>query len=298
MNAAGIGAVLAAFPQRPLVLNPPRPPLAGRLATMAGWLFFIGVLIATLVWIWPALQSDWKVRDSAQPVRGGTVSGKCHSKVIFHICDVTLGTPPPHPIAPVRPLAPVQPLDPTNRPIKRDVTYMFVDFHLGAYEMLVMADPRRPELLTKDLGLDKFYNRAISLGALWLFMLAGALVSAKLAWRSSKVHNAVLASSGQVLIPVVLQLVNHAAGRRNATWTVRDQSGVDAEWTVPAATRPFILGSGAIVLGIAGPGGNAMPLDAELRWIDLTEAERAAIFTAQAHSIASTQAEFATIQGR
>jgi len=298
MHAAGIGAVLAAFPQRPLDLNPPRPPLGGRLATMAGWLFFAGVLIATLVWIWPALQSDWQIKDSAQPAHRGTVSGKCHSKVIFHICDVTLGTPPPRPIAPARPLAPVQPLDPNNRPIKRDVTYMFVDLHFGAYEMQVMADPRRPALLTTDLGLDKFYDRAISLGALWLFMLAGALVSAKLAWRSSKVHNAILASSGQVLIPVVLQLANHTAGRRNATWTVRDQSGGDAEWIVPAAARPFILGSGALVLGIAGPGGSAMPLDAELRWIDLTDAERAAIFAAQAHSIAATQAELAAIQGR
>jgi len=298
MNAAGIGEVLAAFPQRPLDLNPPRPPLGGRLATMAGWLFFIGVLIATLVWIWPALQSDWQVRDNAQPVRGGTVSGKCHSKVIFHLCDATLGTPPPRSIAPVRPLAPVQPLDPINRPLKRDVTYMFLDFHFGAYEMAVMADPRRPELLTTDLGLDKFYNRAISLGALWLFMLTGALVSAKLAWRSSKIHNAILASSGQVLIPVVLQLANHTAGRRNATWTVRDQSGGDTEWTVPSTARPFILGSGASVLGLAGPGGNAMPLDAELRWVDLTEDERAAIFAAQAHSIAAMQAARADIGAR
>jgi len=290
-----LARIFAAFPRRPLTLRPPSAPLTGRLATMAGWLFFIGIAVASLVWVWPAVQSDWQVKDSAVPVRGASVSGKCHSKLIFHICDVSLAIPPPRPVAPARPFGVPQPLDPTNRPVTRDVTYMFVDFHFGAYEMEVMADPRHPALLTTDLALDKFYNRAMSLFAAWAFMLAGAVISARLAWRSSHVFNAIAASSGQVLAPVAMRLVSQTKGRRNVTWTVSDESGAQTEWTLPAAAAPFLVG-GYTVLGIAGPSGAAMPLDAALTWIDLTDAERAAIFAAQSDHIAAARAEEAAFR--
>jgi hypothetical protein len=267
--------VFDAFPRRPLTLHPPAAPLGARIGTMLAAVFCIGILIASLVWVWPPLQSDWQVRDAARPVRGGDVSGRCHSKLIFHICDITLraGTP--------------------RAPVKRDVTYMFVDLHIGDYTLTVMADPDHPDLLTSDLGLDTLINRGLSLFGAWIFMAAGIYLAGRSAWQSSRMRNAVMASSGQVLVGVPLTLLGLTKSRRTATWNVRDPSGATTSWTMPAAAQPFMLGGGNAVLGIAGPdNGAAFPLDAQLTWIELTEAERAAIFGAQANAInAARQAQ-------
>lgn len=291
MSGAGVGEVFAAFPRRPLTLHPPPAPLGARLATMLGAVFFIGILIASLVWVLPPLQSDWMIRNSAVPVRGEVERGRCQSKLIFHTCDITLVVTPPRAASPSRPFATPLPLDPATAPIRRDVTYFFVDLHIGGYTLDVMADPRYPALLSSDLGLGKLVNRTVSLAGAWVFMLAIILVGGHSAWRSSRMRNAVLAMSGQVLAPMQLELTGLGPGKKTATWNVRRPGGGVTSWTMPAAARPFLLGPGLGMLGVAGPtGGAVFPLDAELRWIGLTERERAAIFAAQARSIAAAQA--------
>lgn len=290
-----LGLLGAAFPRRPITLRLPGAPLIGRLSTMAGWLVFIGIAVATLVFVWPAMKSDWQMLDSAQPVPGGVVRGQCQSKLVFYLCELTISSAPPPPVVEGRVFAPVRPIDPKTHPVTRDVTYMFVGIPMEEFSPRVMADPRQPVLLSTDLGIDRFYNRAITLVVLWGAMLAGAVISARLAWRSVHVYNAALASSGQVLVPVVLQLVGMEQGRLRASWTLRDEAGRDAEWRVPAAARPFILGFGNAVLGAAGPASDAaFPLDAGLLWLDLSEEERAAIFAAQAQLLDTARARMAS----
>ena len=121
------------------------------------------ILVAAGVYTAPAVLSDWQVRDAAQSVPDARVSdGKCTSKIVIHICDATLALRTP------------------AGPVTRRVNYVFAGFHAGDYRVGVMADPARPDLVTTDLGLDRLWNRTLTLlagaGAI-VACIVGALLS-------------------------------------------------------------------------------------------------------------------------
>ncbi|MGF3023120.1 hypothetical protein ACQVP2_09860 [Methylobacterium aquaticum] len=122
-----------------------------------------GILVACAVYTAPAVISDWRVRAAAQPAREARVSeGKCSAKLVIHICDATLALRTP------------------TGTVTRRVNYVFSGFHAGEYRVGVMADPARPDLVTTDLGLDRLWNRTITLLAIAGAIAAcivGALVS-------------------------------------------------------------------------------------------------------------------------
>lgn len=273
--------VLAAFPRRPLILHPPAAPAAGRVWSSMGLVFCAFVVIALLAWLGPPLQNDWDVRGKTVPMRGSVESGQCKSKLIFHFCEGTI-------------VAGSQ-----RAPIRQDFTYLFVDLHFGAYTISVMGDPARPALLTTDLGQDKLINRTISTVIAIVFMFAATVLGMRSAWRSSHMRNAVLAASGQTLLPLAVGVTMSKTNRWRNTWHVRGTDGAITEWNMPGAARPFQLTALGQALAMASPiGGAVFPLDAELRWVELTDAERAAIFDAQARSIAALQARLDTIEAR
>ncbi len=71
--------------------------------------------------------------------------GDCTSKLVIHICDATLTLRTP------------------QGTVSRHVNYLFTGMHTGDYSVEVMADPARPDLVTTDLGLDRLWNRTITL---------------------------------------------------------------------------------------------------------------------------------------
>lgn len=139
----------------PLRLPPER---AGWGATF--WVLFgvlaLGGLLGACAWFTaPVVVSDWQVRGTAQPVPNARVSeGKCSAKLVIHICDVTLSVRTP------------------QGSVTRRVNYVFSGLHVGDYSAGIMADPARPELVTTDLGLDRLWNRTIT-----LLVLMGALAA-------------------------------------------------------------------------------------------------------------------------
>ncbi|MGT2481201.1 hypothetical protein ACU4GR_25710 [Methylobacterium oryzae CBMB20] len=146
-----------------LRLPPDRTSWTVILGVLFGFVLFGGILAATAIYTAPVLISDWQVREAAQPVPNARVSdGKCSTKLVFHICDATLSLRTPQGGA------------------TRRVNYVFTGLHAGDYTIGVMADPAHPELVTTDLGLDRLWNRAITLlvldGAI-LACLVGALIS-------------------------------------------------------------------------------------------------------------------------
>ena len=71
-------------------------------------------------------------------------------------------------------------------------------------------------------------------------------------------------------------------GRDGMVWTVRAGNGRTAQWTFSKRAKPFVLGPGNWVPGLAMPGGGFIfPLDAGLRWIDLSPAGREAALRAR-----------------
>lgn len=113
---------------------------------VVGALMFGAMLVAAAVWTAPALISDWQVRDAARPLSDARVrEGKCSTHVVLSVCDVTIERRVAGGVA------------------TRDLNYVFTGLHFGDYSVRVLGDPARPDLVTTDLGLDRLWNRTITL---------------------------------------------------------------------------------------------------------------------------------------
>ncbi|KAA0124745.1 hypothetical protein CIW48_05725 [Methylobacterium sp. P1-11] len=146
-----------------LRLPPDRTSWTVILGVLFGFVLFGGLLAASVIYTAPVLISDWEVRDAARPVQNARASeGACSTKLVFHVCNATLTLPTP------------------EGGVTRRVNYVFTGLHAGDYTVGIMADPARPDLVTTDLGLERLWNRTLTLvvfaGAL-LGCLGGALVS-------------------------------------------------------------------------------------------------------------------------
>lgn len=139
----------------PLRLPPQERGWVGIFWVLFGVVALAGLLFACAWFTAPAVISDWQVRETAQPVPAGRVSeGKCSAKLVIHICDMTLSLRTP------------------AGPVSRRVNYVFSGVQFGDYSAGVMADPARPDRVTTDLGLDRLWNRTIT-----LLVLVGALMA-------------------------------------------------------------------------------------------------------------------------
>ena len=250
-------AASSPLPARPLRA---RPPIKGPwdIRTLLAILLFGGWLVFSVGWVAPDIYTDWLVRDTAVPIRGGDLSdGSCSSKLFLHTCDATLSAPA------------------GMGRITREVHYVFASFTMGDFTATVVGDPRRPEWLTTDLGLDYFWDRVVSL--LLDFVLVSALI-----WGAAKAlrdaHRTRAAWRRAEMMPVPLRLVKTQKVTGGQAWTVQAEGGKTARWTVPRRAKPFVLGPASDrVLGLAiRGGGGIMPLDAGLRWVELSKEERSA----------------------
>jgi len=248
---------LSALPDRPLHARPPTTVFSGILGFLS-WLFCAGCLVFMTLGLGPDLVADWRVRDAALPVRSGHLArGKCSTKLFVHICEATLTAPGPA----------------GAQPLRRNVDFAFGSFTLGDFSAMVVADPAQPALLTTDLALDHFWDRVVTL-ALAIALFAGIVAMGLVGLVRTRRDRALWRATPSVFVP--LHLTKIVRSRTSAAWTVQAKDGKAAQWTVPPRSRPFALGSDGMVLGLRRQvDGAVMPLDAALRWVDLTAAERA-----------------------
>ncbi len=251
--------VFSALPARPLHARPPHS-IVGTGFGLFGLAVVAGMVVFLLAWVAPVIVTDWQVRDTAVRVRGASVSdGECSSKMFIQTCDVTLSVP--------------------ASAIERRVHYVFGSWELGDFTVAVVADPAHPEWLTTDLGLDRFWDRIVTLLAGCAFGVAVTCIGSVSMIRA---YRKLLAWRKAELVPVPLQMTRMQRVRNGVIWTVQAENGRTAAWTVPGRAKPFVLGSDGRVLGVATRGGAAiMPLDAELKWLDLSRGERAAAMAAR-----------------
>ena len=247
------------LPDRPLHVRIPPPGWGHRLLVGFGLLVLLAVTVASLIFVAPPLLSDWQVRGAARPALAGQIdSGSCSSKLFINICDVALSAGKNPDV------------------VMRAVHYVFIDAHSGDYSVAVLADPARPALLTTDLGLDKLVNRTITIGVFWLAMLAGVVATLRGLFRRRRERAEMAGWSRLRLVPLRLTAISAARGA--ASWTTQPLDGGKSRiWSVPGKARPFMLAPD-VALAAAGPDDRlALPLDQDLEWIDLTEAERNAL---------------------
>lgn len=259
-----MSAVLAAFPPRPLQLKPGRGSLGGWMMALLALLLFGGFIAMLAIEIGPAIRDDFAVRDTAQPVSAARVSeGRCQSRMLlFQTCDLTLAW---------------RDKDGSHT---RKVSYMFVEPHFGSWTAQPMMDPRQPSLVTTDLGLDRLWNRVATAaggGIFALLLIGGLFVAAR---KSQAKRGEVKALSGRVLQPVAVAFDGWGDG---PSWRVRDERGAVFEWPVRKSDKPFVLDpQNGLVLALRAPGGGpAFPLDDKLRFVILTQDERARIEAAR-----------------
>lgn len=249
--------LLAAFPVRPLH---PRPPglLRPMMRPVLGLLIFTSMLVGMPVWLAPTMVGDWQVRRTAVPIRGARVlNGSCDERLVLNLCDVAISAPLGAGTA------------------TRQASYMFASLDFGRRRARVVGDPARPDLMTTDMGLERFWNRVMCLAAATAALaalVAGAVLVIVKAVRTRRTwHRA-------EMVAVPLTLVT--AGRR--TWTMRTEQGREVRWVMSPFARPFVLGPADRVAGLSTRnGGSVMPLDSRLSWVVLTGAERRAIRAAR-----------------
>lgn len=256
--------MLPTLPARTLHARPPVARFAQAFSLLV-WLFCVGMLGFAVAFIGPNLWTDWQVRDTAAQVRGGSLlKGSCRSKLFIHICDATLTAPSPS----------------GGARLRREVSFAFASLDLGSFEAMVVADPRQPGLLTTDLALDHFWDRVATLvvgvgllGTAFLFGLVQHLRArrGRALWRTSE------------SVPVPLQLRSVSRSRSGVTWTVQEEGGTGAQWVLPHRSKPLTLPGEGRILGLRRQAdGAVMPLDAGLRWVELSAAERAAALASAA----------------
>jgi hypothetical protein len=131
--------------------------------SLLGTLMFGAILVALSIYTLPNLISDWRIRDTAQPVASGRVTeGSCSTKIVLSLCDATLS------------------VQTKSRTVLHQVNYIFMDMHSGDYSVTVLADPEHPELATTDMALEKLWNRTITLlvgGAILLAMTLAPIIA-------------------------------------------------------------------------------------------------------------------------
>ena len=251
--------VFSLLPARPLRGRPPGSVSGITASAFVVWIFG-SLLFFPAVLAPPALLTDWQVRGAALYLRDGTVrSDSCTSSDFFELCDMTLSAPV------------------GAGQVERRVSYVFLSASEGR-RYRVVADPAHPQWLATDVGLDLFWNRlacsagaALVLGLLaWILGLAGVRnFRRRRAWRKRDA------------VAVKLRLLSRQTLRGRQLWTVQGDAGPPELWAVPRKAAPFLLGSASEVLGLQRLDGTAvMPLDSRLRWVNLTEAERALVLGA------------------
>jgi hypothetical protein len=250
----------APFPGRPVAL---RAPGIGLFSQLGGIVWALVIFGGTLLVVLPPgldLAGDLGIRSAARPVRGGRVEGRCRVRALLADCEVELVAPPFRGAPEVR----------------RKVDYLFFATPgVADYRAVVMADPAQPGRLTTDLGLDRLWNRLVTLLVVGPFLLAIGLAALLMApGEARRKRRLARALSGKQLRLGLLRLERWSRGE----WTVvpypAGAPGERTVWNAPGFPAVLDPAQGLVLAVTTGDGSASMPLDGGLSFVDLTPEER------------------------
>lgn len=256
----------AIFPQRPLPVSLPKP--TSRIVAFLLALVLLAVTGGLGYLFGPDLARDFGMRDGTEPAAAARIaSGKCRSKLIFHLCDVTIEQRA------------------SGGAVRTESHLAFVDLHFGSYTSSVVQARGNPASVTTSLGMDYLWNRVLTglagFGGLGLL----SLMSVREAFRSKgNINTPFKALHNTILTPVIADVHGHEdQGTKGRIWRYAPsgpQLGNELAVMLPAGAWPFVLNAeGTKALAVTGrPGSPAMLLDDQLAVIGLSDDERHAIF--------------------
>ncbi len=254
------------LPQRALMLA------RGVISTPKASYFSLPILIALTVFMavseTPGILRDWTINQNPVRLDDGDISnGKCSTrKGFFTNCSAHLKYVY------------------KGQSYEKDIEIMFVDAHAGDYETDLVISGDHPELATLSLGIEKLWNRIITLAA-FVALLGGACIAMVFQilriWRA----RAQLRHPAQ-LVPVPVEITAFDRRRKRLTVTYADKiagrkTGRVAHTRFEPGQEPLLVGEkdGKTVALAVWHGSTALPvlLDERLERIDMTAGERATI---------------------
>lgn len=242
--------------------------------------FSFPILIALTVFMVlseaPGILRDWTINQNPVTLDSGDIrDGKCSTrKGFFTTCSAHLN------------------YTYNGQSYDKDVEIMFVDIHAGDYDTNLVISGDHPDLATLSLGIDKLWNRIVTL-AVFVALLGGACIAMIFqilrVWRV----RGQLRQPAQ-LLPVPVEITAFDRRRKRLTVTYADKiagrkTGRAAHTRFEPGQEPLVVGeSGGKAVGLAVWHGNtALPvlLDARLERIEMTAEERAGVLTPLANEL-------------
>jgi hypothetical protein len=227
-----------------------------------------------LIWEAPGIYRDFQISQNPLVLDSGDVqNGRCTTrKGIFTDCEARLV------------------YSYNGHDYETDVEVMFIDFHIGDYETGLVISADHPELATISLGLDKLWNRIITLAVLTVFLGGLGFAMIFLALRIWRVKAQLRHPA--VLVPVPVEITAFDRRRRVLSITYNDKiasdkTGRSSYTRMKDGEEPLIIGStNGKAVGLAvRHGKTALPvlLDHRLQRVSLTDEERTAALAPFAH---------------
>ena len=161
------------------------------------------------------------------------------------------------------------------------VEVMFVDFHVGDYETALVISADHPELATISLGLDKLWNRIITL-TLFSIALGGlGIGTIFLALRILRVKSQLRRPALLKVVPVEISAFDRKHNILSVTYNdkvSKDKTGRSAYTRMKQGAEPLIVGeaNGKLLALAVRHGNTGLPvlLDDRLQRVALTDDER------------------------
>lgn len=266
--------ILAAFPQRPVNLSDrliKKGPVAAVVGAMLLVLWTITVGLAWLAYTsWPGIQRDWVISKDIVPLENklvGSIDGECSTQRLMTSCKGDISY-----------------RDDDGRRLTQHFEFTFFSLGSSNYSVKAVRSASHPEWVSLDLAVSELWNRI----AVELFFVAASvfclLAGPYAFYRGIRMHKRLRALSGQVLRPVALRFVKQQKqyGSRVITYAYGDGGREKKSQTVFRKTdSPFMLKTGD-ALGVTADGQDyVLLLDEALTRLELTDAERNAIWEAR-----------------
>ncbi|CAN5723392.1 hypothetical protein BH11PSE3_BH11PSE3_42140 [soil metagenome] len=255
----------------PILALPNRPLALARdvIATPRAYFWATPVLLAITGFLFvseaPGVIRDFQISQNPLVLEDGDVqNGRCRTrKAIFTDCEARL-------VYKFR-----------GKSYDTEVEVMFVDFHTGNYETGLVISADHPELATMSLGLDKLWNRIITLTVFVVLLGGMSLAMLFMALRIWRVKGRLRNPAVLTPVPVEITAFDRKRNILSVTYNDKiagDKTGRSAYTRMKMGEEPLIVGqANGKPVGLAvRHGDTALPvlLDSRLLRIELTDGER------------------------
>lgn len=222
----------------------------------------LGVFL--LVWEGPDLWRDIRINSNPVEVDGDVRDGKCTTRRgVFTDCEAQV----------------VYTFE--GQTYQSDVRIMFLDIHLGDYEAGIVISRDNPELATLTLGIDKLWNRILTLGGFCLLLFGICFYTVFQHIRALGVQKRLRNPAVLKEIPVEVTGFESKKDGLYITYTdnlAEDKTGRVTHTKLENGQLPMIVGQqkGHAVALAVRHGNSALPvlLDDQLTRIEMTDEER------------------------